>query len=180
VSGAGWRAWSRRSCSWPSRFSSCPSRANYFTDYQIRSAHRFDDMNFRGVAASVIASDASDRTPAVYLSDDLGEDKAVQWEFHLLARQRADLWDRTRYVAVARADETDVPSGALLVLHANNPHVSDLVRPAAWSVVDIVQDLSGGPAATILRKNPITSRAATTGQISSRPSSPRQETRHTR
>ena len=63
---------------------------DYFTDYQIRSAYRFDSMNFRGVAAYVIASDASARVPAVYLSEDLVEAKTIQWKFHLLARLRPE------------------------------------------------------------------------------------------
>ena len=75
---------------------------DYFTQYQTWSAYRFDYMNFRDVAAYVIASDASARVPAVYFSDSLGEEPAVQWKFHLLTRQRLDLWERTKYLAPAR------------------------------------------------------------------------------
>jgi 4-amino-4-deoxy-L-arabinose transferase-like glycosyltransferase len=126
---------------------------DYFTGYQIRSAYRFDSMNFRGVAGSVTASDASARVPAVYLSDDLGEDKTVQWKFHLLARQRPDLWERTRYFVLAAFNPDDMPSGSLLVLAANNPRLNELLGPGRCSLVNVVNDVSGGPAAAILRRN---------------------------
>ena len=126
---------------------------DYFTDYQVRSAYRFDSMNFRGVAAYVIASDASARVPAVYLSEDLVEAKTIQWKFHLLARLRPDLWDRTRYFALARFNPNDIPSGSLLVLDANNRRLDELLGPARCSLVNVVNDVSGEPAAAILRRN---------------------------
>ena len=126
---------------------------DYFTDYQNRSAYRFDSMNFRGVAAYVIARDDAAGVPAVYLSSDLEEDKATQWMFHLLTRQRRDLWERTRYFVLAHFKPSDIPSGSLLVLNASNPRLEELLGPARCSLVKIVDDFAGGPAAAILRRN---------------------------
>jgi 4-amino-4-deoxy-L-arabinose transferase-like glycosyltransferase len=126
---------------------------DYFTRYQIWSAYRFDSMNFRAVAEYVIASDASARVPTVYMSDGLGEEKTVQWKFHLLARQRPDLWERTRYFAPARVKPDEVPSGSLLVLSPGDRRLDELLGPGRWSLAHMVDQLSGEPAATILRRN---------------------------
>ena len=110
-------------------------------------------MNFRAVAEYVIASDASARVPTVYMSDGLGEEKTVQWKFHLLARQRPDLWERTRYFAPARVKPDEVPSGSLLVLSEGDRRLDELLGPGRWSLAHTVDQLSGEPAATILRRN---------------------------
>ena len=126
---------------------------DYFTDYQMRSAYRFDTMHFRAVAEYVIASDALRRVPAVYLSDDLGDDKSVQWKFHLLTHGRPDVWDRTKYFAVAQFGSTDIPAGSLLVLSSSNLHLDDLLGPGKCSVVKTIDEVAGGPVAVILRRN---------------------------
>jgi len=86
---------------------------DYFTRYQEWSAFRFDSMNFRDVAANVASQDLMARVPAVYVSDMLGEDKVIQCEFQLLVMGRADLWARTKYLAVAQADA--VPPGSIVI-----------------------------------------------------------------
>jgi 4-amino-4-deoxy-L-arabinose transferase-like glycosyltransferase len=126
---------------------------DYFTDYQVRSANRFDYMNFRGVAEYVVANDASSRVPAVYLSAELGEDKAAQWKFHLLTRRRLDVFDRTRYVPVDHFDANAIPRGSLLVLNANNTRLNELLGPERCSLLTMIHDAAGEPAAAILRRN---------------------------
>jgi 4-amino-4-deoxy-L-arabinose transferase-like glycosyltransferase len=126
---------------------------DYFADYQVRSSYRFDNVNVRGVAAYVIATDASGRVPAVYLSEDLGTGKSVQWMFHLAKNQRPDLWDRTKYFAAATFTPDDIPSGSLLVLDVNNRRLNDLLGPGRCSIVHVVKDVADAPSATILRKN---------------------------
>jgi 4-amino-4-deoxy-L-arabinose transferase-like glycosyltransferase len=126
---------------------------DYFTRYQTWSAYRFDYMNFRDVAAYVIASDASARVPAVYFSDSLGEEPAVQWKFHLLSRQRLDLWERTRYLAPSGGTPDAVPSGSLLLISPSDRRLNDLLGPGAWSPAHVVNHVSGEAAATILRKD---------------------------
>jgi hypothetical protein len=126
---------------------------DYFADYQRRSAYRFDNVNVGGVAAYVMASDASARVPAVYLSEELGTGKSVQWKFHLVKNQRPDLWDRTKYFAAATFTPNDIPSGSLLVLDINNRSLNELLGPARCSIVHVVKDVADAPSATILRKN---------------------------
>ena len=112
-----------------------------------------DYLNVRDVAADVIARDASARVPAVYLSDTLGTGKSVQWKFHLVKNQRPDLWERTKYFAVATFNPNDIPSGSLLVLDVNNPRLSDLLGPDRCSIVHVVKDVTDAPAAAILLRN---------------------------
>jgi 4-amino-4-deoxy-L-arabinose transferase-like glycosyltransferase len=126
---------------------------DYFADYQIRSAYRLDSVNMRDVAAFVIASDRSARVPAVYLSKDLGTGKSVQWKFHLVKNQRADLWQRTQYFDVETFNPSDAPSGSLLVLDMNNRRLNELIGPARCSIAHVVKDVANAPTAAILRKN---------------------------
>jgi len=126
---------------------------DYFGDYQVRSAFRFDYLDVRDVAAYVIASDASARVPAVYLSDRLVPGKSVQWKFHLTKHQRLDLWQRTKYFSLATFKAEDIPSGSLLVLDGANPRLNDLLGAGHCSLVHVVTDVADAPAAAILRKN---------------------------
>src|SRR5207245_1296855 len=114
---------------------------DYFGDYQVRSAFRFDYLDVRDVAAYVIASDASARVPAVYLSDRLVPGKSVQWKFHLAKHQRLDLWERTKYFSVAAFKAEDIPPGSLLVLDGENPRLNDLLGPGLCSLVHLVRDV---------------------------------------
>ena len=126
---------------------------DYFTDYQNRSAYRFDSANMRDVAAYVIASDRSAPVPTVYLSKDLGTGKSVQWKFHLVKHRREDLWQRTRYFDAEAVPPRDVLPGSLLVLDIGNPHLNELLGPARYSIAHVVKDATNAPAATILRRN---------------------------
>ena len=126
---------------------------DYFGDYQIRSFFRFDYLNVRDVAAYVIVRDASARVPAVYLSNALGTGKSVQWKFHLVKNQRPDLWERTKYFAVATFDPSDTPPGSLLVVDIHNPRLNELVGPGRCSIVHVVKDVADAPAAAILQRN---------------------------
>lgn len=126
---------------------------DYFTDYQIWAAYRFDDMNLRDVAERVIAADVSSRVPAVYLSDEMGEHKVVQWKFHVLTFQRPDLWERTSYSAVDPCQAEAVPTGSLVVLYANDHRVEEWQQRSRCSLMTIVRQVSGQPAAAIFRRN---------------------------
>lgn len=123
----------------------------YFTEYQSWSAPRFDPLNLRDVAEYVSASDNSARVPGVYMSDDVGESQAEQWMFYLLSRQRQDLWTRTR--ASSQVNMNDIPTGSLFVADAANPGLDRLLGSTQWSLVQIVNSISGSPASAILRRN---------------------------
>jgi hypothetical protein len=101
----------------------------------------------------VIASDRSARVPAVYLSKDLGTGKSIQWEFHLVKREKEDLWQRSRYFEAESFSASDVPAGSLLVVEINNRRLNALVGPARCSIVHIVRDVANEPTAAILRRN---------------------------
>jgi hypothetical protein len=127
---------------------------DYFTAYQVRSAHRFDFLNVRGVAEYVIASDESVRVPAVYLSEGLGILKTLQWKFHLLTHRRPDLWERSTYFELAQIASNDILSGSLLVVRAGDDRRLEAVLGSGrWSVVHTVNLIDGEPGASILRRN---------------------------
>ncbi len=125
----------------------------YFSEYQLWSASRFDALNLRAVADYVIARDVALRVPAVYLSEDLGEPHAEQWVFYLLAHQRPDLWSRSRHFEVANANPNEIPAGSLLVVDVHHPRLNELLGRVGASVVHVVNDVAGPPASVILRKN---------------------------
>jgi 4-amino-4-deoxy-L-arabinose transferase-like glycosyltransferase len=124
---------------------------DYFGDYQIRSSYRHDFLNVRGVVEYVAAADESSHVPAVFLSDDVGAGKAVQWKFHLITHDRTDLWHRTRYFSAATFDPGSVPAGSLLVLPADHPDLNALLRSGRCLLVHVVHDVTDRPAAVILR-----------------------------
>jgi hypothetical protein len=125
---------------------------DYFGDYQARSAYRLDSVNMGDVAAFVIASDRSARVPAVYLSTQLGTGKSVQWKFHLEKRQRNDLWERTKYLAVDTFDPAEVPAGSLLVVDVDNQRMNALIAPDRCSIAHTVRGAANEPTALILRR----------------------------
>jgi len=123
---------------------------DYFTRYQEWSAYRFDSMNFRQVVAEVIAADASQPIPALYVNNNLGEEKVVQCEFHLLARRRADVWTRTSYLAPDQSRSPAIAPASLLIVAARDRQLYDSAR---WSVVKVIDGPLGEPAAALLRRN---------------------------
>lgn len=128
--------------------------ADYFSDYQLRSAFWTDAMNMRRVTEEAIAVDTSQPAPAVYLSEeDLDEDKVIKWRFHLIAKDRTDLWARTKYLSRGHGGASDVLPGSLYVLRTNNSELNSLVAGGAWRAMAEVSDVNGTPVATILRRN---------------------------
>jgi 4-amino-4-deoxy-L-arabinose transferase-like glycosyltransferase len=124
---------------------------DYFNDYRIRSAFSFDPVNFRGVAEFLISSQSSDRTPPVFLSEDL-DDVAARWRFYLAKHRREELLQRTRLFSARDLDVSKVPPGSLLVLYANDPAVPALLGPEKCAIASFVTDIAGGRSAVILRK----------------------------
>jgi 4-amino-4-deoxy-L-arabinose transferase-like glycosyltransferase len=124
---------------------------DYFTEYPVRSAPWIDVMNMRGVADAMIESEQIRPAPAIYLShDDMAEDKAVKWKFHLLSRSRLDIWQRSKYLESAEADAQSFAPGTVLLLGATNPRIASLER-GGWTVEKIVADATGTPRTAILR-----------------------------
>jgi hypothetical protein len=124
----------------------------YMTGYQTASAARFDEMNLEAVADYVISRDAASPIPAVFLSEDVGLPHAYQWAFYLHQRQRDDLWARSRHVSVP-VDASVIPPGSLLVFAASDPRLDAVKSSIAGSVVQVVNGLSGAPAAIVMQRN---------------------------
>lgn len=125
---------------------------DYFGDYRLRSAPWIDALNFRAIADRVIELDHVRAVPAVYLShDDIGEDKAVKWRFHLLTSGRMDLWSRTQYLAPDQQSAETHPAGSVLVVAAANQRRAEL-ESRGWSAVAAIPDAAGNTAAIVLQK----------------------------
>jgi hypothetical protein len=126
--------------------------ADYFGDYQLRSSMRHDSANMGGVADAVLAV-SEPGAAALYLSDELGISKSVQWQFHLVTRGRPDLWDRTKYFTIGAFDSEHIPSGSLLVTTANDTRVARLVDDGQCTILREVRDVADTPSALVLRRN---------------------------
>ena len=107
-------------------------------------------MNLEGVARHVMETGSG--APAIYLShDDIGEDKAVKWKFHLIAAKRLDLWARTRYLSPDEQVLPGIGAASLLIMSPSNARLASLTSEE-WSVSAIVRNAAGTPSAAILRK----------------------------
>jgi 4-amino-4-deoxy-L-arabinose transferase-like glycosyltransferase len=124
---------------------------DYFTDYRVRSAFSFDPANFRGAAEYLIQNERPGEAPHIYLSADL-DDVAARWRFYLLKHRRQDLLGRTSLFAATSFDVAGVPPASLLVLYANDPVVPALLGPDKCAVATVINDMTGGRSAVILRK----------------------------
>jgi 4-amino-4-deoxy-L-arabinose transferase-like glycosyltransferase len=141
---------------------------DYFTDYRLRSANRLDPINFGDVARYVIARDQVSPVPRVYLSESL-DDGEARWRFHLAARRREDLWQRTWIVDPAVRNQWSVmarlptepfvaeriPAGSVFVMYANPAH-NRLVDPEqCCSVARTIKGARGEAAAVIIERRPL-------------------------
>jgi len=126
--------------------------ADYFGDYQVRSAVRLDPINMRSVGDYVVAQDAAKPVPAVFLSDNM-DDKSVRWKFYLLKHDRLDLWDRTQYFNAEQLDRDAVEAGSLLVVYAGDKNLDLLLDGSDFSVAATIRQPAGEPSATVLRRN---------------------------
>lgn len=125
---------------------------DYFGDYQRRSSFRHDSANMGGVVDAVLSSVETASAPVIFLSDELGTGKSVQWQFHLVTRGRPELWERTKYFTIASFDRSAIPPGSLLVTAANDTRVAGLIASGQLVVVREVRDVTDTPSALILRR----------------------------
>lgn len=124
---------------------------DYFSDYQPRSAPRFDPVAIRDVLPVVAAIDRQQAVPAILFSDDL-DDKSVRWRFYTLKEGRDDLWRKARYFDADRLDCATTDADTLLVLYAGDSRIARLTNDGHCRAVADVTSVSGTPAATILRR----------------------------
>lgn len=126
-----------------------PFLKDYFGDYQIRAAARFDQLNTRSVAEYAIARASETAVPTIYLSDDDRDSKAVRWRFHLWKTGHRELWDKTRYLTTVPA-EGDVAIGSLLVFFPGDSRAKELLGTGRYSLVKEILQPSGEPASIVL------------------------------
>ena len=87
------------------------------------------------------------------MSEDVGEPQVQQWVFYLLTHHRPDFRERTKQFELASHAPDDMPSGSLIVLHAQHPKRDELLHSPTYSLVQVINDVAGEPAAVILRRN---------------------------
>ncbi|HYB95172.1 MAG TPA: glycosyltransferase family 39 protein [Vicinamibacterales bacterium] len=125
---------------------------DYFGEYQVRAAARFDALNTKAVADFVMTRAEQASVPLVYLSDDDRDSKAVRWRFHLWKAGREELWAKTRYFGVAPATD-DVPAGSLLVFFHQDARAASLLDTGRYSAVGEFSHPSGDPASIVLLRH---------------------------
>jgi 4-amino-4-deoxy-L-arabinose transferase-like glycosyltransferase len=124
---------------------------DYFTDYQLRSAPRFDPIATPEVMAAIDALDRALPAPRIFFNDDL-DDKSVRWRFYALKHHRLDLWNRASYFDASRFEPSAVPSGSLLVLSAGDARTERMIATGTTLEVARINGVGGHPAAAILRR----------------------------
>jgi 4-amino-4-deoxy-L-arabinose transferase-like glycosyltransferase len=123
---------------------------DYFGDYQVRSAHRYDSMNFRDVARHMIERDAVQAVPAFYLSSN-ADDPGARWRFYLVKHKREDLWPRSFGFDPGRPDLSRVPAGSLVVIYKADPAIGTLVDSGRCVVDGEIPHIGGSPSTVVLR-----------------------------
>jgi 4-amino-4-deoxy-L-arabinose transferase-like glycosyltransferase len=126
---------------------------DYFGEYQLRAAYRFDPIAAREIMNTVAALDANDTISAIYFHDDL-DDKAARWRFLTLSRGRMDLWERSRHFDPQRTDPSALAPGSLLVMYTGSSARERLLSSATYELVREIPTVSGGAATSILRRLP--------------------------
>jgi hypothetical protein len=124
---------------------------DYLTHYRLRSAFYFDPHAFDAVTATVLAADAREPVPAVYLSRQL-DDASARWRFHLAKNNRSELLLRTRYFDGDGLDLGHVLRGSLIVTIADGALVAALLATGKWTIVEQVKNIDRADAAMIFRK----------------------------
>jgi hypothetical protein len=112
---------------------------DYYVDYRERSGFWFG-FNHRDALESVIRADHDQPAPAIYLSPQRDPYVESYWQFAVLKAGRADLRAKTRLIDGSAVDVSQLPSGALLVLHANDRAVARiLAHPEIIRVADVAE-----------------------------------------
>ena len=124
---------------------------DYWSDYQERSASRFDPNATREVIAAVLELERHARVPIIFLHDD-SDNKAIRWKFYTLKHARPDLWDRTQYFHADALAAAARPIGSLFVMPANDPRSAALLA-AGCSLVASVRAIGGGLGSEIYRRD---------------------------
>jgi hypothetical protein len=124
---------------------------DYFGHYQFRAAYYFDSSNFREIADYLIAADAANPVPAVYLSRRL-DDASPRWRFYVTRHGRTGLLRRTQYFDGDGLDLGNIEPGSLVAFHNNGPKLAGLLGTGTWSIERTVVEPSGGATTVILKK----------------------------
>jgi hypothetical protein len=122
---------------------------DYVTDYQARSAWRFDPMATRDVMRDIITLDSQHEIPAIYLLND-GNNTAIRWQLATLRAQRLDLWKKVRYLKWPLDTADGMRTGSVIVLGAGDNRTTGLIEAGFSHRIDVAG--VGDAGATILQQ----------------------------
>jgi hypothetical protein len=125
---------------------------HYFGDYKAAAGPRFDELNLQAVADEVIAMDTAAPVPGVYFSLDTSAAQATQWRFHLLLRDRLDLWSRTHVLDLSDFCTSDVPPGSVLVMKVGGGAALGQAPGQECLEVKVIGHVGGAPASKLVRR----------------------------
>jgi 4-amino-4-deoxy-L-arabinose transferase-like glycosyltransferase len=123
----------------------------YFGDYRVQSAFWFE-FNRRGAIEEVLAREATDHPPAIYLSVQRTPYLDEYWRFYLIKNHREDLLARTRHFQADTLDVNEVPPGSLLLASRQDVSLEKLVAAGELKTVALIAEPGDPPAFEVLRR----------------------------
>lgn len=125
--------------------------AEYFGAYRVQSAYWFE-FNRRGAFEEILAREAQDRAPAIYLSASRIPYLDGYWRFYLIKHGREDLLRRTKYFDADTLDVRAVPAGSLILASRQDASLEKLVEGGELKTLALIPEPGDPPAFAILRR----------------------------
>jgi 4-amino-4-deoxy-L-arabinose transferase-like glycosyltransferase len=123
----------------------------YFGVYRLQSAYWFE-FNRRGAIEDILARDAQEHPPAIYLSRVHTPYLDTYWQFYLLKHGRQDLIGRTRYIDAETLEVGNVPRGSLLLTSRQDTFLEPLLVNGDLHVVALIPEPGDPPVFAIFRR----------------------------
>ena len=124
---------------------------DYYGDYHGRAAFWFNG-NRRGALEEIIARDAQQHVPAVYLSTARIPYLDAYWRFYLTKHRRGDLLQRSIYFDEAVLDPQSLQAGTLVLASTDDKHLKALVESGQLKRVAELPDPGALPYFAILQR----------------------------
>jgi hypothetical protein len=123
----------------------------YFGAYRLQSAYWFE-FNRRGAIEEILAREALEHPPAIYLSTRRTPYLDAYWQLYLIKHHRQDLLSRTRHLDTDTPDLNSIPSGSLLLTSRQDTFLEKLIATGELTTVALIPEPGDPPAFAILRR----------------------------
>ena len=123
----------------------------YFGAYRVQSAAWFE-FNRRGAIEEILAREAQEHPPAIYLSTVRTPYLDAYWQLYLIKHHREDLLARTRHLETDRPDLRSIPAGSLLLTSRQDTFLEKSIASGELTTVALIPEPGDPPAFAILRR----------------------------